>query len=131
MKRRSMLAAMSAVPLARPALVRAASATTLRFVPQIDLAFLDPHWSTANVTRNHGQMVFDTLYGCDTGYRTSPQMLEGHVVENDSRQWRLTLRPGLTWHDGERVLARDCVASLQRWSKRDPLGGVLMPTCLQ
>lgn len=40
--------------LALPSIVRAASATTLKFVPQIDLAFLDPHWTTANVTRGHG-----------------------------------------------------------------------------
>ena len=51
--------------LALPSIVRAASATTLKFVPQIDLAFLDPHWTTANVTRGHGYMVFDTLYGQD------------------------------------------------------------------
>jgi peptide/nickel transport system substrate-binding protein len=30
------------------------------------------------------------------------------------------------WHDGEKVLARDCVASIQRWAKRDPFGTTLM-----
>ncbi len=108
-----------------PNLVRAAP-TTLRFVPQIDLAFLDPHWTTASVTRNHGHMVFDTLFGCDTAYRASPQMLEGFATEPDGLQWRLVLRPGLMWHDGERVLARDCVASIRRWAKRDAFGGTLM-----
>ncbi len=44
----------------------------------------------------------------------------------DGREWRLTLRPGLTWHDGHPVLARDCVASIRRWAKRDALGGALM-----
>ena len=66
MQRRTILAALAAAALARPAILRAAQATTLRFIPQIDLAFLDPHWTTANVTRNHGHVVFDTLYGCDT-----------------------------------------------------------------
>ena len=37
--------------------------------------------------------------------------------------WTLTLRPGLLWHDGEKVTARDCVASIRRWAKRDALGG--------
>jgi peptide/nickel transport system substrate-binding protein len=120
--RRSLVAA----GLAMPAIVRAASATTLKFVPQIDLAFLDPHWSTANVTRGHGYMVFDTLYGQDGSYTPRPQMLEGHVTEDDGRLWKLTLRPGLLWHDGERVTARDCVASIRRWAKRDAFGGSLM-----
>ncbi len=126
MRRRTLMTGLGAAALARPSLVRAASETTLRFMPQIDLAFLDPHWSTANVTRNHGHMVFDTLYGCDTQYRAMPQMVAGHDVSADGLQWRLTLRPGMTWHDGQPVLARDCVASIRRWAKRDAFGGALM-----
>ena len=126
MRRRTLVAGMATAALARPGLVRAASATTLRFVPQIDLAFLDPHWTTANVTRNHGHMVFDTLYGCDTAYAATPQMVEGHTTEADGRLWRLTLRPGLMWHDGTPVLARDCVASIRRWARRDAFGSTLM-----
>ena len=71
--------------LMAPSIVRAAGATTLKFIPQIDLAFLDPHWTTANVTRVHGYMVFDTLYGQDGTYTPSPQMLEGHVV---GKRWQ-------------------------------------------
>ena len=41
-------------------------------------------------------------------------------------QWDLSLRDGLFWHDGERVLARDCVASIRRWAARDGFGGELM-----
>jgi peptide/nickel transport system substrate-binding protein len=128
MQRRTFLAAASAATLALPAIARAQAATTLRFIPQIDLAFLDPHWTTAYVTRNHGYMVFDTLYGMDGNFKTSPQMVEGHTVENDGKLWRLTLRPGLMWHDGTPVLARDCVASIKRWAKRDSFGDTLMQT---
>lgn len=125
MKRRVFLASASA-SLALPSVVRAAGMTTLKFIPQIDLAFLDPHWTTANVTRGHGYMVFDTLYGQDGSYTPQPQMVEGHVVENDGKLWTLTLRRGLLWHDGTPVLARDCTASIRRWAKRDAFGGVLM-----
>jgi peptide/nickel transport system substrate-binding protein len=125
MQRRTFLASASAT-LALPSIARAASATTLKFIPQIDLAFLDPHWTTANVTRGHGYMVFDTLYGQDASFTPQPQMLEGHVVENDGKLWKLTLRPGLVWHDGTPVLARDCTASIKRWAKRDAFGGALM-----
>ena len=124
LNRRTLLAASAG--LALPSIVRAQGATTLKFIPQIDLAFLDPHWTTANVTRGHGYMVFDTLYGQDGTFTSSPQMLQGHVVENDGKLWRLTLRDGLMWHDGERVLARDCVASIKRWAARDAFGGALM-----
>ena len=123
--RRTILGA-TAAALAAPVLARAASATTLRFIPQIDLAFLDPHWTTANITRNYGHMVFDTLYGYDLHYQPHPQMLEGDRTEDDGRTWSLTLRPGMLWHDNTPVLARDCVASLRRWAARDPFGGQLM-----
>ena len=49
-------------------------------------------------------------------------MVDGHVVEDDGSCWTLTLRDGLIWHDGETVLARDCVASIRRWAKRDAFG---------
>jgi peptide/nickel transport system substrate-binding protein len=112
--------------LALPSIVRAASATTLKFVPQIDLAFLDPHWTIANVTRGHGYIVFDTLYGQDGTFTPQRQMLQGHVVEKDGKLWKLTLRPGLVWHDRTPVLARDCVANIRRWAARDAYGGALM-----
>ena len=125
MRRRSFMAA-GAAGLALPNVARAQAATTLRFIPQIDLAFLDPHWTTAYVTRNHSYMVFDTLFGQDGDFKYSHQMLAGHVVENDGKTWKLTLRDGLLWHDGERVLARDCAASIKRWAKRDAIGDALM-----
>ena len=127
MQRRSLMQAglaTGAALLARPAI--AAGVQTLKFIPQADLAVLDPMWTTAYVTRNHAFMVYDTLFGQDSAYRPSPQMLEGFTTENDGKTWTLTLRPGLMFHDGTPVRARDCVASLQRWGKRDAFGGALM-----
>jgi peptide/nickel transport system substrate-binding protein len=126
LRRRDLFALSAAAGLAGPRLAAAQSSRVLKFIPQIDLAFLDPHFTPAYVTRGHGQMVFDTLYGMDINLNPSPQMLAGDRVENDGKLWTLTLRDGLLWHDGERVLARDCVASIRRWAKRDALGGALM-----
>ncbi len=112
--------------LASPALVRAQAASTLRFTPQQDLVTLDPVTTTAYASRNHGYMVFDTLYGMDGSFQATPQMVDGHRVEDDGRRWDLTLRDGLLWHDGGKVLARDCVASIRRWARRDPFGATLM-----
>ena len=125
MKRRTMLAGLSA-SLAAPHVAGAQGSRVLRFIPQTDVTVLDPIWTTVYATREHSYMVFDTLYGTDSQHRTTPQMVEGHVVENDGKTWKLTLRDGLKWHDGEKVLARDCVASIQRWGKRDPFGQALL-----
>lgn len=124
MKRRTFLAG-TATALAAPAIAQG-NARVLRFIPQADLTALDPMWTTAYVTRNHGFMVYDTLFGQNSQYQPSPQMLEGFTTENDGKLWRLTLREGLRFHDNEPVRARDCVASLTRWGKRDAFGGKLM-----
>ena len=122
MQRRRFLQ-LAGASLAMPSIGRAATADqVLRFVPQADLALLDPIITTAFVTRNHGYMVFDTLYGIDDAYVARPQMVAGHVVEQDGRLWRLTLREGLRFHDGEPVRDRDVVASLKRWGARDLYG---------
>jgi peptide/nickel transport system substrate-binding protein len=125
MRRRSFLAG-SAAALAAPAIARAEGPRVLRFIPQSDLTVLDPIWTTAYVTRNHGFAVFDTLYGQDGNYRATPQMVAGAVREQEGKVWRLGLRPGLKFHDGTPVLARDCVASINRWGKRDAFGQALM-----
>ncbi len=122
--RRTLLAATAG--LAAPALVRAQTATTLRFVPQADLASLDPVWTTAYQTRDHAFLVFDTLFGQDGGYRAQPQMLAGFTTAPDGLAWTLTLRDGLRFHDGTPVLARDCVASIRRWGARDSFGQALL-----
>ena len=71
-------------------------------------------------------MVFDTLFGQHGIFQYSPQMPESFTVEDAGKPWNVTLREGLLWHDGEKVLARDCPASIQRWSKRDAFGQALM-----
>ncbi len=118
------LALSGAAVLAAPGIAKATS--VLKFVPYVDLAILDPTVNTASQTRTHGYLVFDTLYGIDESYRVQPQMVEGHVAENDHRNWKLTLREGLKFHDGTPVLARDVVASIRRWGKRDEFGMSLL-----
>jgi peptide/nickel transport system substrate-binding protein len=61
----------------------------------------------------------------DGQLRPRPQMAEGHEVSANGLIWRIRLREGLRFHDGEPVRAADCAASLARWSKRDPFGQIL------
>ncbi|WP_370323098.1 ABC transporter substrate-binding protein [Roseococcus sp. SYP-B2431] len=126
MSRRASLGGAAAL-LGAPSLASAqASARTLRFIPQANLASIDPVWSTAVVVRNHGLMVYDLLYGLGADYQVRPQMAEGHEIGVDGLTWTISLREGLKFHDNEPVRARDCVASILRWSKRDVLGSRLV-----
>ncbi len=87
-----------------------------------DLKILDPIWATNYLTRNYGYMVYDTLFAQDAKGALKPQMLESYTESPDKRLYTFTLREGLMWHDGKPVTADDCVASIKRWSAKDPIG---------
>lgn len=94
----------------------------LRMVPNASLRLLDPLTTTAYITRNHGYMVYDTLFGYDDAYVPQPQMVEDWTRSEDGLTYRFTLRDGLVFHDGAAVTAEDAVASVTRWMGRDLTG---------
>jgi 2,3,4,5-tetrahydropyridine-2,6-dicarboxylate N-succinyltransferase len=62
------LATVSAVPIA--------SAQTLKVVMHSDVKVLDPIWSGAYITRNHGYMLYDVLFAMDEKFQVKPQMVD-------------------------------------------------------
>src|ERR1700745_3259144 len=115
------LAALSrALPVSEPA-----DATTITAVMHSDLRVIDPGFTTAYITRDHGYMVYDTLLAKDATFRIQPQMADWKVSD-DKLTYTFTLRDGLKWHDGTPVTAEDCVASLKRWAAVDGMGQKLM-----
>jgi len=127
MKRRTLIqsAAAAAVLPSGFAIAAPERSRVLRIVPQAGLTSLDPIWTTALVTANHGYNVYDTLFATDSKARSQPQMAEGYTVSDDGRTWLIRLREGLKFHDGEPVRAQDCAPSLARWAKRDTYGQTL------
>jgi peptide/nickel transport system substrate-binding protein len=126
---RRLAAALAAVALigvlgspAPPALAQ----TTLRVVMHSDLKIVDPIWTTAYIVRNHGYMIYDTLFAMDAKGEIRPQMVDKYDVSADKLTYTLTLRNGLLWHDGKPVTSEDCVASIKRWGAKDSMGQKLM-----
>ena len=102
------------------------SAETVRAVMHSALRVLDPIMTTAYMSRNHGYMIFDTLYSLDSNLVPQPQMVESHTVSDDGLVYKFTLREGLKFHDGAPVTGDDVAASIARWGERDGMGQVLM-----
>ena len=107
MRRRAFLGSLAAGAVAAPHLARGAAASTLKFVPAQDLALLDPIQSPSGSTIMHSCLVFDTLYGLDETYKAQPQMVAGHVIEDEGKLWKLTLRDGMNLVAKEYVAAQD------------------------
>src|SRR3954463_9217221 len=95
------LIAIGVAAIAAPALAQPAGSRVLRFVPHAGLTSLDPVWTTAWITRNHGYLVYDTLYSVDENFMAAPQMAAGHSVAESGHLWTIVLREGLRFHDGE------------------------------
>ena len=128
-KKSARTAALS-TPIAVAGLMAAAvpvnAESVLKIVPHADLRNVDPIWTTAYITRNHGYLVFDTLFALDENLDVQPQMAAGHEVSEDGLTYTITLRDGLQFHDGAPVTAEDVVASITRWGARDGMGQKLM-----
>lgn len=113
-----------AAALAAMAWTAAAQAepATAKVVLHAPLRILDPVLTNAYITRNHGYLIYDTLFAIDTQGRPQPQMVDRWTVSDDKLSYTFTLRPGLKFHDGTPVTGDDVVASLARWEQRDPMG---------
>lgn len=102
------------------------SAETLRVVMHSALRVLDPIMTTAYMSRNHGYMIYDTLFALDADFQPQPQMVDSWTTSDDGLTWRFTLREGLMFHDGTPVTGADAAASIARWGSRDGMGQLLM-----
>src|SRR5215475_9064815 len=78
-----------------------AQTKTIRAVMHSDLKVLDPVWTTANIVRNHGYMVWDTLFAMDEALQPQPQMVDTWALSPDRLTYTFTLRDVLKWHDGK------------------------------
>src|SRR5438270_1909413 len=108
--------------LASPVL---AAGKTITAVMHSDLRIIDPIFTTAYITRDHGYMIYDTLVAPDSNFKIQPQMADWKISD-DKLVYTFTLRDGLKWHDGAPVTAEDCVASLKRWAAVDGMGQKLL-----
>ncbi len=102
-----------------------AAPADLTVVLESEAVILDPHATTAAITRTFGYHVFDTLFSMDSKGAIKPQMVATHTMSEDGLHWSFTLRDGLAFHDGAPVTAQDCVASLKRWGPKDSLGRMM------
>ncbi len=115
--------ALTAAAILRPREARAAR--SIPVVLESEVVIFDPHFTTAAITRTFGTHVFDTLFAMAGNGEIKPQMVGAWQVSADKLTWEFALRDGLKWHDGSPVTAAECVASLNRWAPRDPLGRML------
>lgn len=78
-----------------------------------DVRTLDPHRHDDSVTHSVLANVYEPLVTFDPQMRVVPALAEGWSNPNDLT-WRFRLRPGVRFHDGLPLTARDAKLSLER-----------------
>ena len=78
-----------------------------------DLTTLNPlNPERGRVERNINRIVYDRVLRADTNAQPQPWMAESYEVVDDTTR-EVTLRDGLTWHDGEPVTTEDVVFTFE------------------
>ena len=108
--KKTLAALTAALMLAAPAWAE----TVLKVVPHADLKVLDPVWTTAFVTRHHGYMIYDTLFGLTQKGEIKPQLVDTYTASPDNLHYSFTLREGLKFSDGTTLTTKDVIASIKR-----------------
>jgi peptide/nickel transport system substrate-binding protein len=106
---RPLLAAALSLTLALPA-----GAQTLRIGIASDPDVLDPTLSRSVAARQVFMAMCDKLIEVDEKGALVPQLATAWTWEEDGRALRMTLRPGVTFHDGAALDAEAAVAGLNR-----------------
>ncbi len=100
--------------LASPAAGRVASGGTLHVPVAGVVRTLDPVLCETQENSEVAPSLFETLTRALDGTRIVPWIAAEVLTENDGRRYRFRLRPGVLFHDGRRVTARDVRHSWER-----------------
>jgi ABC-type oligopeptide transport system substrate-binding subunit len=84
-------------------------------VHYVEFDSFDPHFSSFSQSIGHQGMVFRGLYKLDTENAPVPEMAaEAPAISSDGLTYTVKLQDGLTWSDGDDLLAEDFVLGMQR-----------------
>jgi peptide/nickel transport system substrate-binding protein len=78
---------------------------------------IDAQITSSSTARDVTLHLYETLYARDENGRPVPDLAEGVDISKDGLTYVFKLRPGVKFHNGKVMGARDVVASLERFHK--------------
>ncbi len=88
---------------------------------------VDIHQTTAVITEQVTQEVYETLFALDGNWSPQPLLAAGYAWSNNALTLTIQLRSDVIFHNGSPLVAADVVASLGRWMRLSALGQTIGP----
>jgi len=127
LRRMSLILAFTLLLAPLGAALAQSSGGTLRVAINSDPSNLDPHRSTAFITRVVLGSVVEGLFNLDENYQPIPELATGFEASDDRLTYTISLRDDVVFHDGTVMTSADVVASLTRWLALSTPGRNLSP----
>lgn len=90
-------------------------ATELKVAINAQPNTLDPHITTAGITRDISRNIYEQLVVLNDKYEVVPELAEKVEQSGDNKKFTFILRKGVKFHNGKKLTADDVVASMNRW----------------
>ena len=97
----------------------------LRYATVGEPPSLDQHVLTSDLATTIAHHMFEGLYTFDASNAPVPLLASGETISEDGKTIQITLRSGVTFHNGQPMTSADVVASLNRWGEHGARGGLL------
>lgn len=91
-----------------------AEAKMLNFALSGNPDTLDPHKTSGTLTFQTLKSVYDTLAEPDIEGKIVPALAKSWAVSDDSLTWTFYLRPGVVFHNGDKLTSMDVKATFRR-----------------
>ena len=88
-------------------------------------AVADAVFTTATVTNNVAQQMFEGLFAYDADFNPQPMLIEDYDGSDDGLEFSFRLRSDVTFHNGDPLTAEDVIASLNRWGEINGRGKLI------
>lgn len=83
---------------------------------------LDPHITTATITKDFTSPIFETLVALDSELEPQPMLAEEWEISEDGKTYTFKLREGVKFHNGKEMTSEDVIASYDKWVEVSSLG---------
>ena len=98
---------------------------TLRYATVGEPPSLDQHVVTSDLATTIAHHMFEGLYTFNGANAPVGLLAAGEKLEDDGKTIIISLRKGVTFHNGQEMTAEDVLASLNRWGEHGSRGGLL------